>query len=661
MDGRRGEVRGRRGEVREGEVREMSPDVRSLNQGSVISGPLADVARTRERARRRRLRRIAVVVGAPTAFLWYRILSGHPFNPFRLPTLGPDLLLFLPGLALIVLFAFVFFVPMLANGRSPHVTYRPEEIGVGLSDVKGLGPVVEEVVKTLNLFLGHELFRGTMGGTPRRGILFEGPPGTGKTYVAKAMAKEAGVPFLFVSSSAFQSMYYGQTAKRIRSFFRALRKAARAEGGAIGFIEEIDAIGMSRGGVSASPAGPSRAASMTVERAVHEGTSGVVNELLIQMQSFDEPPGSMRARNLVVDLLNRYLPANRQLKRALGPYNNILIVGATNRADSLDPALLRPGRFDRVIHFDLPNRAGRREIIDYYLGTKAHEPSLDDDARRDALAAMSFGYTPVMIEHLFDEALVWALRRGATELSLEDISRAKFTEELGLAQPVSYTDSEKIAIATHEAGHAVVAYLVGKGRKLEILSIIKRRDALGLLAHSDTEERFTKTRSELLAMIGISLGGMVAEEMYFGESGTGPGGDLVAATTYAATMVGSLGMGGSLISYEAVQNMYMNVVAKVLSNREASAKVDKILKDQKDTVRGLLDEHRHLVEALRDALLDREELIGDEILDALHSADLAADTAAAGPAAADPIAAGAATGEVDDEIDLTTIAETQES
>src|SRR4029077_7095595 len=146
---------------------------------------------------------------------------------------------------------------------------------VGLDDVKGLGPVVEEVVKSLNLFLGHELFRNEMGGSPRRGILFDGPPGTGKTYVAKAMAREAGVPFLFVSSSAFQSMYYGQTNRKIRAYFRALRAAARREGGAIGFIEEIDAIGAPRTGMGASTA--------------REGISGVVNELLIQLQSFDEP------------------------------------------------------------------------------------------------------------------------------------------------------------------------------------------------------------------------------------------------------------------------------------------------------------------------------------------------------------------------------------
>ena len=144
--------------------------------------------------------------------------------------------------------------PLLMAGRSPHVLYRPEEVGITLADVVGADAVVEEVVKTLNLFLAHRTFEEGMGGTPRRAVLFEGPPGTGKTYIAKAMAAEAGVPFLFVSSSAFQSMYYGQTNRKIRSYFRALRNYARREGGAIGFIEEIDAIGATRGGLGAGRA-----------------------------------------------------------------------------------------------------------------------------------------------------------------------------------------------------------------------------------------------------------------------------------------------------------------------------------------------------------------------------------------------------------------------
>src|SRR5207249_9315485 len=154
--------------------------------------------------------------------------------------------------------ALVIVVPVLASGRSPHILIRPEHIEVGLADVQGLDGQVEEVVHTLDVFMAYATFREELGGNPRRGILFEGPPGTGKTYLAKAMAKQAGVPFLFASAPAFQSMWYGMTSVKIRAFFRAMRKAARKEGGAIGFIQEIDAIGADRGGLStdARPASP---------------------------------------------------------------------------------------------------------------------------------------------------------------------------------------------------------------------------------------------------------------------------------------------------------------------------------------------------------------------------------------------------------------------
>ena len=259
----------------------------------------------------------------------------------------------------------------------------------------------------------------------------------------------------------------------------------------------------------------------------------------------------MRIRHWFIEQVNRLLPPSRALKKRPTPTANILVIGATNRAADLDPALLRPGRFDRSIYFDLPNRPGRREIIDYYLAKKAHDAELDDDHRRDTMAAMTSGYTPVMIEHLLDEALVWALRRGADRLNWADIQQAKMTEEIGLAQPVEYTEAERRTIATHEAGHATVAWLVGKSRKLEVLSIIKRKDALGLLAHSDREERFLKSQSELESLVEIALGGLAAEEVFFGEISSGPSGDLMAATTLTAQMIGSLGMDGTLFSYEA--------------------------------------------------------------------------------------------------------------
>jgi cell division protease FtsH len=592
-------------------------DLQSLRENQVFQGPLADVAISRERSRQRRLGRIALVGALLCLWMWQRVLAGHSLLPGR-PHLSGQMAQMAPLFLLVIILTGVLLIPLLTAGRSPHVLFRSSEIDTSLDDVKGAPVLVEEVVKTLNLFLAHKTFKEQMGGTPRRAILFEGPPGTGKTYMAKAMAKEAAAPFLFVSSSAFQSMYYGQTNRKIRTYFKALRKAARREGGAIGFIEEIDAIGAARSGTGASTA--------------REGISGVVNELLIQLQSFDTPPGSVRLRNAVIEVINSVLPTRAQLRKRTAPPANILVIGATNRAADLDPALLRPGRFDRSIYFDLPGRSGRREIIDYYLGKKAHEAELDDSHKRDTMAAMTSGYTPVMIEHLLDEALVWALRRGAERLSWADLQRAKMTEEIGLAQPVEYTEAERRTIATHESGHATVAWLVGKSRKLEVLSIIKRKHALGLLAHSDREERFLKSESEVHGLIQIGMGGLVAEELFFGEISSGPSGDLQAATILAAQMIGSLGMAGSLFSYEAMQMPNTDIVTRVASTEDGKAAIENLLETARGEVRTMLDEHRIVVEALRDALLERHELIGDEILEVIVGAASAAPAAPVAPA-----------------------------
>ena len=450
--------------------------------------------------------------------------------------------------------------------------------------------------------------------------MLEGKPGTGKTHLDKAMAYEAGVPFFYVSAPSLQSMWHGMTAWRIRSFFKTLKKAARKEGGAIGFIEEIDAVGQSRD-VLSSVEHPQRVA---VNNMMSPSTGGMVNELLIQLQSFDTPALAARIKNSAIQLLNMFLPAERSLKKSAIPYNNILVIGATNRADALDPALLRPGRFDQKLYFDLPSRSGRRDLVDYFLARRAHHAEMDREDLREELASMTLGYTPAMLEHILDEALVWALREGRKELGWRDVQRARLSEEIGLAQPVAYTHRERKIIATHEAGHAVVAYLCAKEqRKLEVLSIIKRRSALGLLAHSDLEERFTKTRSELEATLRIAFGGICAEQAFFGESGTGASSDLMAATELAAQMVGSFGMGSSLLSYEAVRNSMHsepNIVAKVLSNEDAKKEVEDLLRRHKDEVAYLLERNRDLVEALRDALIEHDELLGDEIAAVIEEA-----------------------------------------
>jgi cell division protease FtsH len=630
---------------------------------------IKDVAQARERRRRRRLARIAVVGLLVNAVLWIRVAHGESLGLPSLPHVDP-LYLMSGGFFLALILTLV--ASTFANSRSPHVVYRPEQIDVRMSDVKGLAPVTEDVRRSLDLFLAARTFRHDLGGTPRRGLLFEGPPGTGKTHMAKAMAAEAGVPFLFVSATSFQSMYYGATARKIRSYFTALRKAARAEGGAIAFIEEIDAIATARGGLSATPWPPTPGTGMTGPSGLSglsglggiagltamscggltglagaglrpasatpaglagglvgspsmtsEGVGGVVNELLVQLQSFDAPTGWQRAQSWAVDTVNLVLPAHRQLPRPRPEPVDVLVIAATNRADALDPALLRPGRFDRRLVFGLPDKAGRRELVDHFLARKAHERVLDDDEYRDALAGVTQGYSPVQIEHLLDEALVNVVRRGGRGMNWADVEQARLVTEVGLGQPVNYTDHERRLIATHEAGHAVVASLLAPERRLEILTIVKRANSLGLLAHGDREDVYTRSHGELLSLIGIAFGGQVAEELFFGDVSTGPSGDLAYATTVAAQIIGVAGMDGTLISFAAAPGSAFgggDIVSRVMADGQGRQLMENLLERQKSAVRGLLSANRHLVEALRDALLERHELIGREIEQVLERA-----------------------------------------
>ena len=584
---------------------------------SARTAQLEDVARTREAHRQRRLRRLAVVLAPIAVWMWWRIATGNPVRP-GFPQLPPDLVLWLPAMIFFGLLGAIIIVPMLAAGRSPHVIYMPEQIDIGFDDVRGLTPVLREVRHTLEVFLNHIRFRDELGGKPRRGVLFEGPPGTGKTHMAKAMAREAGVPFLFVSATAFQSMWYGATARKIRSFFRALRKVARKEGGAIGFIEEIDAIATARSGLAgATPlqgAAVARLGGLRKEPAgISESVGGVVNELLIQMQSFDEPTRGAKFVNGFIRSVNRNLPRHLQIPTIGAPFANIMLVGATNRADKLDPALMRPGRFDRVLHFGLPARRDRRELIDYFANRRAADTEFDEE-RRDNLAAITMGATPATLERLFDEALLLALRDGRKTFTYDDVRRAQMDNEIGLPSPVEYPAAERVAIATHEAGHATVAHLVGIDRRLEMLSIVKRANALGMLAHRDEFERYTRTAGELRSLIMIAFGGMAAEELMFGEAGTGPAGDLAAATRLAVEMVGAYGMADSFVSYNTAEEaLGGNLAAKVLTDPKGRKAVDRILDQAKAAAVEVVREGRHIVVALRDALLDQEELTEDEI------------------------------------------------
>jgi cell division protease FtsH len=533
----------------------------------------------------------------------YLLLGISPGQALTSP--GPTLSQY-RGLIIQVLFAMSFIVIQfvalfwfLARGNS--YTIYPNEYDMTFDDVRGQPAAVRSTKEVLRLFLGFKNFR-EMGGYPPHGILFEGPPGTGKTLMAKAIAGASGVPFLYASGSGFAAMFLGIPQMKMRRLFSKGRKMSDKYGGAVIFIDELDAIGASRGLVSErfSP-DPDRATHRVMMGGMGMGGGmGVVNELLVQMDGLIVPRGLWRH---VRRVLFRGKPKV--------PFYNILIIGASNRASTLDPALLRPGRFDRKIHVGLPDGEGRADIAQYYLAKVRHEP-ID----LDKLARMTKGYSPAMIKNIVNEALIFALQDGRDALRWDDLWQAKLTEEIGLKQPVKYTEREKEMVATHESGHAVASYSLERGEmQLQVITIQKREEALGLVHGQEIEELYTRTQRQILARIQVSLAGLVAEDIWFGQTTTGPSSDLVNATRNAAAYVGMFGMGKSLVSVGAMGPSMMDgdPIRAVLSDPDRRKEVDHLLNECRAQVTVLLRQKRHVVEGIRDALLAREELIGDEI------------------------------------------------
>ncbi len=458
---------------------------------------------------------------------------------------------------------------LMARGRS-YVIF-PHEYETNFTDVRGQGPVVDSVKEVVKLFRGFQEFK-KIGGFPPHGILFEGPPGTGKTLLGKAVAGEVGVPFIYTSATGFANMFMGVGNLRVMALFRKAKKFVKKYDGAVIFIDEIDAIG-SRG------AGTSTAAT--------EGPG-----LMGRIERFLSPGGG------------------------LVPSYNILVMAATNRAQVLDPALLRPGRFDRKIHVGLPDKEGRTDVISYYLAKVAHKP-LDIEK----FAQVTIGYSPARIKNIINEALIVALQDGREALTWEDIWQAKLIDEIGLKQPVKYTDKEKVMTAVHEAGHAVTAHeLRSEEARIQVITIIKRQEALGLVSSMEREERYSSTKEDLLDIIRVKMAGMVAEEIWFGTSTSGVGGDLHQATMLALQYVGQFGMGKHLVSYSVIPANALGeqTIAFMLSQEEIREEVDALLKQCKAEVMEILKKRRFAVERIRDELLEREELVGDQ-LDALMS------------------------------------------
>ena len=563
----------------------------------------------------------------PTKAPEFSIAAANGFIPGLLVRLfGLGFTLFFAMMFLIVQFVALFW--FLARGRT-YIIY-PGEYDATFDDVRGQKAAVEATREVVRLFQGFKKFR-KMGGYPPQGILLEGPPGTGKTLLSKAIAGEVNVPFIYASASSFSSMFMGIGNLKVMRLFTKARKFSEHFGGAVIFMDELDAIG-SRGGVAQTmepypfhepfrhgledrllegpPETPRRGGLFGLVDRIFAGGMGMgmggmlVNELLVQMDGLEQPKGIRRFLRRMIPLFIR-----RRLRRKVPSYN-ILVIGATNKADALDPALLRPGRFDRRLHVGLPDKKGRKDIADYYLKKVRHE-----DVDLDKLAKATVGYSPARIKNVINEALIFALQDGRDSLGWEDIWSAKLTDEIGLKQPVEYNEEEKVKIATHEAGHAVASwYLEREELQMQVITIIKRENALGLVSYQEREERYVRTRSDVMARIKTALAAGAAESVWFGETTTGVSGDLRQATWAAATMVGLFGMGKELYSFGTVPNeMAGSSIGALLRDGQVREEANRILAEARAEIEELLREKSEVVEGVRDALLEREEIVGEEI------------------------------------------------
>lgn len=429
-------------------------------------------------------------------------------------------------------------------------------------DVAGIDEVREELVEIIDFLKNHEKYN-LLGGRIPSGVLLQGPPGTGKTLLARALAGEASVPFYSLGGSDFVEMFAGVGASRVRELFQIAKKTAPC----IVFIDEIDAIGGKRsGGMNGS----------------HEEREQTLNALLVEMDGFSSHD------------------------------KTVIIIGATNRPDILDPALLRPGRFDRQLTVSLPNLKGRIKVLDVHTRnvTTANGINLAHIAQGIP------GFSGADIANLVNEAALIAARKERRAVELVDFEEAKDKILMGLERKnAMINDNERRIIAYHEAGHAIVAALLPETDRLHKITIIPRGQALGLTQQIPYEEHYTYSLVYLLNRIKVLLGGRISEEIVFKQLSTGAANDISVATEIAQRIVCEWGMSAAMGAtvYHARQHSDHHAPPSEKTAREIDLEIRRIIRDCYSQTEALLRQHNKLIHELAEILLIHETVDGEEM------------------------------------------------
>jgi cell division protease FtsH len=505
---------------------------------------------------------------------------------------GPELIWHVLPYVLQVMFTLLFVVLQFVAlfwfmSRGGVDVYYPDDIKTRFSDVWGQDHVLERVKENI-IFLENPEIVEEKGGYVPGGLLLWGPPGTGKTLMAEAVAGETGKPYVFVDPGAFINMFMGVGILKVKSLFRKLRRLALRYGGVIVFFDEADSLGnrgMMTQGVpggggrgTASPA-PFAAAGCHGFSYLSAGTQWTLTREAMASDVVDEPNtrrskqmlggmmggggggmGTLQA--LLTELSGLKKPrglVNRYVRRIFGmrpkppPKYRMLVMMATNMPSALDEALLRPGRIDRIYKVGYPSKAGRIRTYEGYFAKVKHELTAEN---LDKLATITPYATGATIKDLVNESLITAIRNGRDVITWPDVIKAKQLKELGPPEDVEYIERERHAVAVHEACHALVAFRMRQHMEIDIATIEKGGDYLGMVASIPPEDQFTRWRSEYETDILVSLASLAGERMFFDEdSSSGVSGDLESATTVASFMEGFWGMGTTVSSYSTAKRL----------------------------------------------------------------------------------------------------------